>query len=233
MTTQLSGAAGNAYQLMRNDIVSGVLAGGSRLTETDLATQYGLSRTPIRESLRRLQSEGLIEVIPHRGARVVDWQNFDIEGMYDLRILVECFITRRAATRITPDVVDELTELCDQMEAITKEGKAGDPNTVAAFTELNGRFHGRISEMADAEYAEPARHILVALPVILRAVHNYAPLGYQRSNSHHRELLEAFKINDPDWAESIMRLHVTASKSAIMAELRRTPDIYDSMEANS
>ena len=125
MTTQLSGAAGNAYQLMRNDIVSGVLVGGSRLTETDLAAQYGLSRTPIRESLRRLQSEGLIEVIPHRGARVVDWHTFDIEGMYDLRILVECFITRRAATRITPDVVDELTELCDQMEAITKEGKAG------------------------------------------------------------------------------------------------------------
>jgi DNA-binding GntR family transcriptional regulator len=87
--------------------------------------------------------------------------------------------------------------------------------------------------MADAEYAEPARHILVALPVILRAVHNYAPLGYQRSNSHHRELLEAFKINDPDWAESIMRLHVTASKSAIMAELHRMPDIDESMEANS
>ena len=233
MTKQLSGAAGNAYQLMRNDIVSGVLVGGSRLTETDLAAQYGLSRTPIRESLRRLQSEGLIEVIPHRGARVVDWQNFDIEGMYDLRILVECFITRRAATRITPDVVDELTELCDQMEAITKEGKAGDPNTVAAFTELNGRFHGRIAEVADAEYAQPARHILVALPVILRAVHNYAPLGYQRSNSHHRELLEAFRIKDADWAESIMRLHVTASKSAIMDELRRTTDIAVSKPVDS
>jgi DNA-binding GntR family transcriptional regulator len=233
MKTQLNGAADNAYQLMRNDIVAGVLVGGSRLTETDLAAQYGLSRTPIRESLRRLQSEGLIEVIPHRGARVVDWQNFDIEGMYDLRILVECFITRRAATRITPDVVDELTELCDQMESVTKEGKAGDPNTVAAFTELNGRFHGRIAEIADAEYAQPARHILVALPVILRAVHNYAPLGYQRSNSHHRELLEAFKIKDADWAESIMRLHVTASKSAIMDELRRTTDIAVSKPVDS
>ena len=233
MRTQLNGAADNAYQLMRNDIVAGVLVGGSRLTETDLAAQYGFSRTPIRESLRRLQSEGLIEVIPHRGARVVDWHNFDIEGMYDLRILVECFITRRAATRVTQNVIDELTELCDEMEAVTSVGIAGDPNTVAAFTELNGRFHGRISEVADAEYAQPARHILVALPVILRAVHNYAPLGYQRSNSHHRELLEAFKIRDADWAESIMRLHVTASKSAIMDELRRTTDSAVSKPANS
>jgi DNA-binding GntR family transcriptional regulator len=87
--------------------------------------------------------------------------------------------------------------------------------------------------VADAEYAQPARHILVALPVILRAVHNYAPLGYQRSNSHHRELLEAFKIRDADWAESIMRLHVTASKSAIMDELRRTTDSAVSKPANS
>jgi DNA-binding GntR family transcriptional regulator len=147
--------------------------------------------------------------------------------------LVECFITRRAATRVTQDVIDELTELCDEMEAVTSVGIAGDPNTVAAFTELNGRFHGRISEVADAEYAQPARHILVALPVILRAVHNYAPLGYQRSNSHHRELLEAFKIRDADWAESIMRLHVTASKSAIMDELRRTTDSAVSKPANS
>jgi len=224
MGMKVNGAVDSAYQLIRNDIVSGALTGGYRLTETELADQYGLSRTPIREGLRRLQSEGLIEVIPHRGARVVDWHNFDIEGMYDLRILVECFITRRAATRITQDVIVELAELCDQMEAITREGIAGDPDTVAVFTELNGRFHGRISEVADAEYAQPARHILVALPIILRAVHNYAPLGYQRSNSHHRELLEAFRIKDADWAESVMQLHVTASKSAIIDELRRTTD---------
>ncbi len=222
MSPNLHRAADRAYQLLRNDIVTGVLSGGRRLAETELAIQYGLSRTPIRESLRRLQSEGLIEVIPHRGARVVDWHNFDVEGMYDLRILVECFITRRAATRITDDVITELADLCDQMEVVTSEGRAGDPDTVAAFTELNGRFHGRIAEVADADYAQPARHMLVALPIILRAVHNYAPLGYQHSNAHHRELLEAFSINEPDWAESVMHLHVTSSKSAIMNELRRT-----------
>ena len=66
-------AANRAYRLLRNDIVTGIISAGSHLAETDLAEQYGFSRTPIRESLRRLQAEGLVEVFPHRGTRVVDW----------------------------------------------------------------------------------------------------------------------------------------------------------------
>lgn len=222
MSTKLERAADRAYQLLRNDIVAGVLGGGRHLAETELAEQYGLSRTPIRESLRRLQSEGLIEVIPHRGARVVDWHAFDVDGMYDLRVVIECFVTRRAATRLTDEQIAELADLCDQMEAVTGAGKAGDPDTVAAFTELNALFHGGIAEASDASYALPARNMLVALPVILQAVHNYAPLGYRRSNAHHRELLDAFRAKDPDWAENVMRLHVMSSKAAIMAEVRRS-----------
>jgi DNA-binding GntR family transcriptional regulator len=221
MTTTLERAADRAYQLLRNDIVAGVLGGGRHLAETELAEQYGLSRTPIRESLRRLQSEGLIEVVPHRGARVVDWHTFDIEGMYDLRVAVECFVTRRAATRLTGDGIDELAELCVQMEVVAREGRAGDPDTVARFTELNSLFHGGIAEAADASYALPARNMLVVLPVILQAVHNYAPLGYARSNGHHRELLDAFRAADPDWAENVMRLHVLSSKASIMAAVNR------------
>ncbi len=170
MTTNLQRAADRAYQLLRNDIVAGVLGGGRHLAETELAAQYGLSRTPIRESLRRLQSEGLIEVIPHRGARVVDWHNFDVEGMYDLRIVVECFITRRAATRVTEEGIAELASLCDQMELVTREGKAGDPDTVAAFTELNARVPRR-DRRGGGRLVRPARTVLVALPLILQAVH--------------------------------------------------------------
>ena len=227
LTPNLGRAADRAYQLLRNDIVAGVLGGGRHLAETELAEMYGLSRTPIRESLRRLQSEGLVEVVPHRGARVVDWHAFDVEGMYDLRVAVECFVTRRAATRMTDAEIDYLARLCDQMEAVAAEGEAGSPATVAGFTELNALFHGAIAEAADASYALPARSMLVALPVILAAVHNYAPLGYKRSNDHHRELLEAFRAKNADWAEDVMRLHVVSSKASIMAEVLRGADVND------
>lgn len=215
-------AADRAYRLLRNDIVAGLLYGGHHLAETELAEQYGFSRTPIREALRRLQSEGLVEVLPHRGARVIDWHSYDIEGMYDLRAAVESFLTRRAALRVSNHQLNELAALCDRMEQVTDEGSAGDPQTIADFTELNASFHGLIAEIADAPYALPARNMLVVLPVILQAVHNYAPLGYRRSNSHHRELLTAFEARDGEWAENVMRLHVLSSKAALMEEVRRS-----------
>ena len=224
MTVKPERAADRAYVLLRNDIVAGVLAGGRHLAETELAEQYGLSRTPIREALRRLQSEGLIEVLPHRGARVVDWHTYDVEGMYDLRVAVECFVTKRAATRLTGAQIDALALMCDEMERVAEFGTAGDPITVADFTTLNTSFHGAIAEAADAPYALPARNMLVVLPVVLQAVHNYAPMGYTRSNAHHRELLAAFRAKDADWAENVMRLHVLSSKASIMAEVRRSRD---------
>lgn len=220
MNVNLERAADRAYQLLRNDIVAGILTGGRHLAETELAEQYGLSRTPIRESLRRLQAEGLVEVIPHRGARVIDWHSFDVEGMYDLRAAVEAFVARRAATRLSDAQIADLAALCDKMEDVARHGQAGDPNTVTAFTELNAQFHGGIAECADASYALPARNVLVVLPVILQAVHHYAPTGYTRSNNNHRELLDAFRAKDPDWAEHVMRTHVLSSKSSLMAKLR-------------
>lgn len=223
MTVNLEGAADQAYRLLRHDIVGGILPAGAHLAETDLAEQYGFSRTPIRESLRRLQSEGLVEVIPHRGARVIDWHNFDVEGIYDLRAAVEAFIARRAAVRVSMQRITELAALCDEMELVSESGEPGDPDTVTRFAELNAEFHGGIAEAAEANYVIPARTVLVVLPLIVQALHQYAPLGYSRSNRHHRELLDAFIARDPDWAETVMRGHVLSSKAAILAQLVTSP----------
>mgnify|MGYP002682749710 FL=1 len=122
MTVNLEGAADQAYRLLRHDIVGGILPAGAHLAETDLAEQYGFSRTPIRESLRRLQSEGLVEVIPHRGARVIDWHNFDVEGIYDLRAAVEACLARRAAVRVGMERITALAAICDDMEMVSEHG---------------------------------------------------------------------------------------------------------------
>ena len=212
-------AADQAYRMLRDDIVGGVLSGGSHLAETDLAEQYGFSRTPIRESLRRLQSEGLVEVIPHRGARVLDWRSFDIEGIYELRAVVEAFVARRAATRVNEKAIAELDFLCDRMEDSTNSSLQPKSRMIADFVDLNAKFHGMIAEAADANYVVPARNVLVVLPVILQALHNYAPTSYARSNRHHRELIDAFRQKDADWAESIMRAHVLSSKTNLITNL--------------
>jgi len=226
-------AADRAYHLLRREIVAGTIPAGSHLAEAELATQYELSRTPIRESLRRLQSEGLVEVIPHRGARVVDWNSFDVEGIYDLRALVEGFVARRAATRLSPGQVDHLESLCVQMEELTAQADFADVETMSGFAFLNDQFHGGVAEASGADYVIPARNVLVVLPVILQALHNYAPVDVNRSHRHHRELLDAFRAKDPAWAESIMTTHVLSSKTRLMDQVRAKEAVAEAAAASA
>lgn len=214
-------AADRAYALLRREIVAGSLAAGEHLAEAELAERLALSRTPVREALRRLQSEGLVEVEPHRGARVVDWHTFDVEGIYDLRALIEGFVARRAATRLTHEQILELELLCDRMEQLTDDPRLDEAEIVSGFVQLNQEFHGGIAQVCDADYALPSRNMLVVLPVILQALHNYQRGDITRSHHHHRELLEAFRARDPEWAESVMTSHVLSSKARIMDQLRR------------
>ena len=216
MQAKSESAADRAYVLLRREIVGGALPAGAHLAEADLAAQYGLSRTPIRESLRRLQSEGLVEVVPHRGARVVDWHSFDIEGIYDLRALIEAFVARRAASRLDDDELDRLGMYCDKMESLTAEGTLANAEVMSDFVDFNELFHGTIATAAGADYVVPARNMLVVLPVILQALHNYATVDIERSNRHHRELLSAFRSRDAEWAGSVMTSHVLSSKTRLM-----------------
>jgi DNA-binding GntR family transcriptional regulator len=192
-----------------------------------------LSRTPIRESLRRLQSEGLVEVIPHRGARVVEWNSFDVEGIYDLRALIEAFVVERAATRLDLEQIEHLSELCDQMEQLTIERTLEDVDTLSTFAELNDQFHSGIASAAGADYVIPARRMLVVLPVILQALHNYAAVDIERSNAHHRELLDALRARDPKWASSVMTSHVLSSKARLMMAIRGAEGPVETHEVSS
>ena len=209
-------AADMAYRRIRGDIVSGQLRGGLRLGETELAERYGLSRTPIRESLRRLQSEGLVDVQPHRGATVVDWQSLDVSAIYDLRALVEGFIARQAATRIAAEEIDRLSLLCDQMEAMTADMPPGDIRLVDKIADLNSELHGAVGRAAGGPQIEALRRVVVVVPLVLRMLYTFSTADLQRSNRHHRELLAAFEARNPDWAEAAMRAHVLAGKSMLL-----------------
>lgn len=209
-------AADLAYQRLRRDIISGKLTGGLRLGETDLASQYGISRTPIRESLRRLESEGLVEVLPHRGARVVDWSDVDVGAIYDLRAMVEGYAASRAATRISDEEIDRLGELCAEMEHITEHQSPGDPDMVDRIAELNSDLHGSVAEAAGEYHIAAMRNIVVVVPLVLRMINVFTTEDLTRSNNHHRDLLAAFRARDDDWAEVVMRSHVHAAKVRLL-----------------
>jgi len=219
MSAPAERSADRAYRLIRNDILASVLPGGSRLRENNLAEQYGFSRTPIRESLRRLQSEGLVEVAPHRGARVVNWRSFDIASISELRALVDSFVARTAARRISDKEISSLAKLCDEMEMKTDSGDLTDAKVLDRLTAVNIEFHRAIAAVAGGQRMVAIRNSVLVMPLVIRTVHDYSAPDRRRSNQHHRELLAAFKARDAEWAGSVMAAHVHAAKVRLMQDL--------------
>ncbi|NDU72032.1 FCD domain-containing protein [Actinomadura sp. DSM 109109] len=210
---RMARAVDRVYTRLRADILDGVHPPGARLGEAELAEATGSSRTPVREALRRLEVEGLVEVLPHRGARVPDWTPADLEEIYDLRMLLEGAAARRAATRATAADADRMDELCALMEAAAEPGAGQDLDRVA---ELNSGFHGTVRAAAASGRLVTMLDAVVRLPLVMRTFHRYSPADLARSAAHHRELAAALRARDGTWAESVMRAHVLAAKAVLL-----------------
>lgn len=104
-----------AYTHIREKMLLGDLRAGARLSEVMLAKEIGISRTPVREAMNQLESEGLIEQIPRFGSFVRKLERRELEELYDLRAVLEGYAAARAAHRMTPEQARELGQLCDHM----------------------------------------------------------------------------------------------------------------------
>jgi DNA-binding GntR family transcriptional regulator len=210
-------AVDRAYSLIREGILTGRHEPGERLGEAELAELTQTSRTPIREALRQLEMEGLVEVLPHRGARVAEWTAADLEEIYDLRAMLEAFAAERAATRIDVKDVDRMAELCDLMEQAARPGSGQDLDRVA---ELNAEFHGLVRASAASTRLVTMLNAVVQLPLVVRTFHRYSEDDLERSCAHHRELVTALRARDSLWAQSVMRSHVLAAKAVLLRAAR-------------
>ncbi|XRQ10486.1 GntR family transcriptional regulator [Actinomadura welshii] len=206
-------AVDRVYTRLRADILDGVHPAGARLGEAELAEATGSSRTPVREALRRLEVEGLVEILPHRGARVPDWTPEDLEEIYDLRMLLEGAAARRAATRIEPKDTARMAELCELIERAAEPGGAQDLDRVA---ELNAEFHGIVRAASASGRLVSMLNSVTQLPLVMRTFHRYSPGDLDRSCAHHRELVAALRAGDGTWAESVTRAHVLAAKAVLL-----------------
>jgi DNA-binding GntR family transcriptional regulator len=221
----MSSAATSAHDEIRTRIVSGALPPGSRLREAQLVTDLGVSRTPIREALRRLHAEGLVTILPNRGARVASWSEQDLEDVFALRLVVEAYAVRRAAERIRPPDISRLEALATAMEGHLA-GQQGD--WVAAIADLNNEFHQLITLASESKAAIPVLGTLVSIPgrgggssqsvqmpLGRRAVFEYTAQQLERSAREHRELIAALRQGDSEWAEAIVRTHTLGSRGAV------------------
>ena len=205
-------AVDKAYQAVRERILRGVYPAASRITEQEIAAAAGVSRTPVREALRRLEAEGLVEFVPNQGAIVTDWTEADRDDVFELRALLEAYGASRAAQRITPEGVAELKDLARQQY---EESLGRGDGYLDRIGELNTRFHRRLHAFAGSARLTAALAALIEAPLMMRTFEKYEGEDLVRSASHHLEIVRALEAHDGEWAASVMRSHILSARGAL------------------
>ena len=224
----MSRASDRAYEMIRDMILSGDLPSGAKIGEEALAEQCGVSRTPIREALGRLEAELLIRRSDTQRSYVADWSLEDVEEVFELRGLLESRAARRAAKRISWDQIERLKT---HHAAIGEAIYAVPPDT-QQFVEHNHLFHGVILEAsASAELTSMLARI-IERPIVHRTARNYSFDDLKRSHRQHGELVAAFEQRDPAWAEAVMISHIRrAFHTYANAHIdQRIPDVSQAAE---
>lgn len=210
-----------AYEAIRSSIASGDYPGGMHLRAADLAARIGVSRTPVREALRRLHAEGLVEILVHRGAFVTDTTQEDVDEVFDLRAVLESHAAYLAARCLQREDVDQLDAATDRMEACATARSRDLPG----LTRANDEFHRAIIAAAANRRLAAMTASVVEISWVARTFSIYSEGDLSRSVSHHREMIEAFRARDAEWAASVMRSHIRAAYHVFRSSMAsRRPD---------
>ena len=189
-----------AYQALRQGILQGDLAPGERLRSDALANDLRVSRTPVREALRKLEAEGLVERAGS-GLIVREFSEKDLTELFYVREALEGMAARLAAENATPGEIDEIREMLDDMEAVRQRGD------VAALRPLTGEFHQLICRAAHNERLLQSLKSLLEHVRQMRTSTLYVAGRPVEALKEHRDLLAAIVARDPGRAEELARAH--------------------------
>jgi DNA-binding GntR family transcriptional regulator len=199
------------YDHLKRRILSGELAGGLRLNPVEIGTQLGVSRTPVREALHRLDIEGLVNITPNRGVVVTTLTLDDVRELFKIRTALEMLAAAEATRHLHADALDEFELLLRRMERAQ-----GDPKQWVVRHEA---FHDRIYQFArmprlGAEIRRLREAIHPYLRLYIDVYHHTEMPGYE-----HRGLLAAIARRDPERAAQAVREHIEYAAGGVLAFL--------------
>ncbi|MFA5606447.1 MAG: GntR family transcriptional regulator [Leucobacter sp.] len=201
----------SAYAQLLERITNGELPPGARLREAALADELGVSRTPVREALRSLAAEGLVDIIRNRGAQVRSWTVEQLEDTYALRSLLEGYAARRAVERSDEVGLARLRELQDELENAVERRPAGWLDTVA---DANSRFHAVIIELAATPFLSGIIATLHSASFVRRAFRGYSSQDLQRTIVAHRDIIRGIEQRNSELSAAAMQAHILAAVPA-------------------
>lgn len=193
-----------AYTQLREMIVTGELAPGAVILEGDLCERLDISKSPLREALRQLHQEGLIDTVSNKGSRVATLSEQDIEEIYQLRAYIESMAVRLAcAKRTAPDIAD-LRNAIHALEAIKSSGD------LRAIAEQDIRFHLLLAQISgNRRLIRIQQNLQIEmLRLVMRQFLDWGDAAESDAVRRHTAIVDAIEANDPDAAEREMRAHI-------------------------
>lgn len=196
-----------AYLNLKNLILSGKLQSGQRINQESIANQLQISRTPIREALHRLRSEGLIETSETGGFRVCRMSLEELEELFDIRSELEGYLMQSVCRNIPEDEIKKLSEFINNSEKAFKEKNSDD------IFKWNTKFHDHLQQYAQSKkrtnniIANMKEHMLR-----YRKNASYYLDAAERSIAAHKKILLAIQVRDSNLCEYLMQQHINESK---------------------
>jgi len=208
-------AAQIAAGLIREAIYDGRIAQGARLREEKLAAEFGISRTPIREALLILQTEGFLVAEPNRSSVVKTYSTGEIVDLYDTRAALESFAASLAVKNVTTEVIEALDESCERFAESVKT------NDVLALTHENSTFHRTILEITHNSSLQDVVNSVARLPLIYRAYYWYSDQGRLIALHYHEQITRALEVRDTMRVEGLMKEHIYEARDTLVAQMRK------------
>jgi DNA-binding GntR family transcriptional regulator len=205
-------ASDYATNEIRDAILSGTLALGSRLDQQVLAEQIGVSTIPIREALRKLEADGLVRIDPRRGAYVAELSAHEQLEISRIRERLEDLATRLAVKNLDADRLERLTDIAAQMAAASDEGQS------STWRELNREWHFTLYEAARSPILQQLIIMLRDRSSLYRALNAARPDHREKSNREHQEVLHRLQERNAAGAARAIRNHIRRAAKETLTE---------------
>ena len=205
-----------AYETLKHAIITGDLPAGSRIVETDYAERMHISRTPLREALRKLERDGLVEYMLRRGVIVRAFTIADVDEIYTIRTCLEMLTLPAIIQNATPGDIQRLRDILAQMDPLTEQGD------VAALSPLARRFHNELTAISGLKRTiraiEGQDEYITRFSALSIAKEDRRGAAHQE----HHELVNLVERKDLEGFQQLMRRHIERSKETCLLALRES-----------
>lgn len=215
------------FEALRDAIIKGILKPGERLMEVQLAEELGVSRTPVREAIRKLELEDLVVMIPHKGAYVSSISLKDIADVFEIRSALEALAAGLAAERITPEELEELERI------LVKKAEIIEAHDLDRLVEIDTRFHECLYQ------ASRNTKLVQIINNLSEQIHRFrstslaSPGRMKEALEEHRKIVEAISERNISLAQALAQEHIENAQNSILEAIGEKGTAVSSLQEES